>query len=613
MPRYADLKLAPARVSRTDCPDGSFILASPVPLSPYASNICEFLHLWAEAAPERPFIAQRDETSGASPSWRSLTYAQTLQQVRSVAASLLARIEPYGAPVMLLSDNSIEHGILQLACMYVGIPVAPVSPAYSLLSQDHERLKHIAALLKPRIIFAGDGTAFGRALSSLDLSEIEVVVCERPPAGLVATDFGSLLDATATADVDKAFAEVSPDTLAKILFTSGSTGLPKGVCNTQRMLCSNQEAILQTWPFLGERPPILLDWLPWNHTFGGNHNIGLVLRNGGTLYIDGGKPTPDRIGQTVANLERVSPTIYFNVPRGYAMLLPYLEADSKLRDKFFAELGLIFYSGAALPHDLWTRLERLSIAARGEIVPITSAWGATETAPAATSAHFPIEQPGNIGLPIPGTEVKFVPDGDKLEMRLRGPQVTPGYYRQENLNVAAFDAEGFYRIGDAGKLADPERPEKGIVFDGRVAEDFKLLSGVWVSAGQVRMAAIDATAPLIQDAVVAGHDRDEIGLLVFLNPVACAQSVGLPSATTMPELILDVDVRASIRERISDYNAAHTTSSQRIARVMLLADPPSIDANEITDKGYVNQRAVLERRADLVEVLFHDDPAVLLF
>ncbi|MGI9478500.1 MAG: feruloyl-CoA synthase [Hyphomicrobiaceae bacterium] len=612
MSRRAELKLAPARVTRADRPDDSFVLASPVPLAPYASNICVFLHHWAETFAERPFLAQRDETVPGSCAWRTVSYAQALEQVRRVAAGLLARIEPQGAPVMLLSENSIEHAILQLACMYVGIPVAPVSPAYSLLSQDHARLKHIAALVRPRIIFADDGQAFARALSSLDLTGIEVVICANPPIDTLATNFATLLETDVSAEVDAAFAAVGPDTLAKILFTSGSTGLPKGVCNTQRMLCSNQEAILQVWSFLADKPPVLLDWLPWNHTFGGNHNIGLVLRNGGTFYIDDGKPTPDRIERTVANLADVSPTIYFNVPRGYAMLLPYLEADPALRDRFFANLDLIFYSGAALPHDLWARLEQLSVAARGEIVPITSSWGSTETAPAATSAHFPIEQPGIIGLPMPGTEIKFVPNSGKLEMRVRGPQVTPGYYRQDALTAEAFDHEGFYMIGDAGRLADPDHPEKGVVFDGRVAEDFKLQSGVWVSVGKLRIAAIDAGAPLIQDVVVAGHDRDEIGLLVFLNPAACARCT-TSSSPTMSDFISDEAILGRIRAGIDSYNALHSASSERIARVMLLDEPPSIDANEITDKGYINQRAVLERRADLVDALFRDNGLVLLF
>lgn len=365
MPKQIHLNLAPARVTRLDRPNGGFILSSPIPLNDFGSNIWEFLHYWADEAPERTSIAGRDraalEPGAKSGPWQAPIYAQTLDEVRSVAAGLLARLEPAGEPVMLLSDNTIEHASMQLACMYVGIPVAPVSPAYSLLSQDHARLRHIADLLRPRVIFASDGQLFERALASLDLTGIEIVCCENPPDALPATSFEALARTDVTEAVDIAFAVVGPDTLAKILFTSGSTGSPKGVENTQRMHCSNQEAMLQVWPFLRDDPPVLIDWLPWNHTFGGSHNIGLVLRNGGTLYIDGGKPTPDRIEQTVANLGDISPTIYFNVPRVCAMLLPYLEADAALRDRFFAKLNLIFYSGAALPQDLWTSLENLSI------------------------------------------------------------------------------------------------------------------------------------------------------------------------------------------------------------------------------------------------------------
>lgn len=610
MAQRIDLELAPVRVERRELGDGGFVLASPVPLGTCAPNICTFLHHWAEVAPTRTFLAQREDADTKASAWRRLSYAETLTAVRQLAAGLLTRFEPDGAPLMLLSDNSIEHALLQFAGMYAGIPVAPISPAYSLLSQDHARLRHIAERLRPRMVFASDGRLYARALAALDLDGVDVVTCS-DAADLSAMPFDALY-AHDNADVDDAFAAVGPDTLAKILFTSGSTGLPKGVENTQRMLCSNQEAIRQAWPFLAERPPVLVDWLPWNHTFGGNHNIGMVLRNGGSLYIDQGKPTPELIGRTIASLAEVSPTVYFNVPRGYAMLLPHLEADAALRDRFFAKMDLLFYSGAALPHDLWARLEALSIEARGAIVPITSSWGATETAPAATSAHFPIEQAGNIGIPLPGTEVRFVPSGSKFEIRVRGPQVMPGYYREPELTRDAFDAEGFYRIGDAGRLADPERPERGIIFDGRIAEDFKLLTGTWVSTGKVRIAAIDAASPLIQDAVVAGHDRDEIGLLVFLNPSACAafrQAHGLADAGAPAD---DAAIREHVRAGLAAYNRSHPASSERIARALLLTEPPSIDDNEITDKGYINQRTVLERRSDLVAELFSDSSAVIV-
>ncbi len=602
------LDLAPPLVQRQDAADGSFTLASPVPLNTYVSNLCHHLHHWAEAVPERTFLAERslDDT------WRHLSYGAALTQVRAIAGALLSRGCGVHDPVMILSDNSIANGVLQLSCLYVGVPVVPVSPAYSLQSQDHAKLKQIFGLVQPKLLFAADGALFQKAFAALDLDGVDLVVVRNPPGSREVTLFSDLTGPPANPAVAAAFAEVGPDTIAKILFTSGSTGTPKGVINTQRMLCSNQEAELQVMPFLGTRPPILMDWLPWNHTFGGNHNLGLVLRNGGTLYIDSGKPAPGLIEQTVKNLKEVSPTIYFNVPRGFDMLLPYLEADDALRDRFFDKLDLIFYAAAALPPDLWRRLEDLSMRARGGLVPMMSAWGSTETAPAVTSAHFSDAQAGVIGIPLPGTEVRFIPNGGKLEMRVRGPQVTPGYYKRDDLTAEAFDADGFYIIGDAGKLVAPDDPTKGIFFDGRIAEDFKLLSGTWVYTGSVRIASIDAAAPLIQDAVVTGHDRDEVGLLIFPNLPACAAVAGLGSETPAADFLANEAVCDAIRANLRRYNDAHPASSQRIARALLMEELPLIDANEITDKGYINQRAVLHRRADLVDRLYSDDSSVLL-
>ncbi len=467
-------------------------------------------------------------------------------------------------------------------------------------------------MIRPRIVFAADGAPFAPALGALDLAGVEIVVTRNAPDGLAATDFASLTATAPTDAVDAALARVGPDTLAKILLTSGSTGLPKGVINTHRMMCSNQQAIVQIWPFITRRPPLLVDWLPWHHTFGGNHNFNLILRNGGTLYIDAGKPAPGLVEQTVANLREVAPTLYFNVPRGFDMILPHLEQDDALRDHFFSNLDMIFYAAAALPQTLWQRLEALSVAARGEKIVMTSAWGATETAPLVTGVHFPIDRAGVIGLPVPGTELKMVPNGGKLEMRVRGPNVTPGYFKREDLAREAFDEDGFYKIGDAGKLADPDDPAKGIVFDGRVAEDFKLLTGSWVSVGTLRVAVIGAGAPLIQDAVVAGHDRDEVGLLVFPDAAGAARVAGLDARTPLSELAANDKVRAALRRGLAAYNAKHPGSSTRIARLLLLSEPPDSDANEITDKGYINQRAVLERRGDLVEMLFSDDARAIL-
>jgi feruloyl-CoA synthase len=488
------------------------------------------------------------------------------------------------------------------------------------MSQDHAKLLHCVQQVTPAIIYVDNGAAYAKALAALQtaglLEGVTVVVGANPPAkiesGINSVPFAKFAAATPTDAVDRAFAALTPETIGKVLFTSGSTGLPKGVINTQRMMCSNQQALSQVYRFVGQKkPPVLLDWLPWNHTFGGNHDFNMMLFHGGTLYIDGGKPAPGLIDQTIANLREVSPTIYLNVPRGYDMLLPALEKDAALRKSFFKDLELIFYAAAALPQNLWDRLEDLSIAERGDRVTMGSAWGSTETAPAATAVHWIIDQPGAIGLPLPGTEILMTPNGNKQELRVRGPNVTPGYWRSPELTKAAFDADGFYRIGDAGKLFDPNDPSKGIVFDGRVAEDFKLSSGTWVHSGALRLKAISAAAPLIMDCVVAGHDREAIGLLIFPNPAACAPLAG---GAGLAEIAVHQAVLQALTKGLQQYNREHPASSTRIARALILDSMPSIDANEITDKGYINQRAVLEARAAQVARLFahQPDPGVIV-
>jgi feruloyl-CoA synthase len=432
---------------------------------------------------------------------------------------------------MVLSGNSIDFGLLILDAMQVGIPVVPVSPAYSLMSQDHAKVKHIFELCAPGLIYAAQGGIFGPVLSSLDLDGAEVVIGDAPTDGMTTTPFSDLLSAEPTDAVEATFAEVGPDSICKILFTSGSTGLPKGVLNTQRMLCSNQQALITVWPFMAEDPPVLVDWLPWNHTFGGNNNFNLVMRNGGTLYIDAGKPAPELFDQSIANLRDVSTNIYYNVPAGFNMLLAALEADDELRDKFFAKLKVIMYAAAALPPDLWRRLEVLSEKSRGKRVLLTSAWGSTETAPMATIAHFVLESAGNIGVPGPGISIKMVPTGDKMELRVKGPNVTPGYLKRDDLTEAAFDDEGYYCIGDAGRLIDPGDANKGIAFDGRVAENFKLLTATWVTVGALRVAVLAAASPVLQDAVITGHDREYVGLLAWPNMAACCAIAGLPEDT----------------------------------------------------------------------------------
>ncbi len=583
-------------------------MRSPLKLESYAANICSYLVDWAEQAPERTFLAERSVTGD----WRAVTYGEALASVRALAQALLAHGVSEDRPVMILSDNSVESGLLQLAAMFTGLPVSPVSPAYSLMSRDFGKLKHVFDLVRPKLVFTSNGELFSDALAALDLNGVTLVVKQGAPAGIDATQINELLATKPTSAVDTAFSRVGPETVAKILFTSGSTGMPKGVINTQQMMCSNQQAITQIWPFITRRPPVLVDWLPWNHTFGGNHNFNLILRNGGTLYIDAGKPAPGMFQATIDNLHEVAPTIYFNVPRGFQMLAPYLEQDAEFRDHFFSNLDTIFYAAAALPQDLWERFENLSMSALGKKIAMTSAWGLTESAPLSTGVHFPIARAGVIGLPVPGTELKMLPSAGKLELRLRGPNITPGYFRRDDLTREAFDEDGFYRTGDAGKFADPDDPSKGILFDGRVAEDFKLLTGSWVSTGMVRVAAISACTELIQDAVVTGHDRDDVGLLIIPNVAGIARIAGLNTEAPLPDLLAHKKVRQTLRDDLAAYNSRNPASSTRIARVLLLTEALDTDAGEITDKGYVNQRAVLERRHTLVEQLYSNDAEVIL-
>lgn len=586
--------LAPGvEVERRD--DGSIVLSSPHPLGRGVAQLGVYLRHWADVAADRTFLAQREE-SPAGGDWRELSFGAARRQADAIAQGLLDRGLGPNRPLMILSGNSLQHAMLTHGAMQVGIPVAPVSPAYSLMSQDFAKLRHIFDLVQPALIYVEAGAPFTGALASLELRNVEIL-----DGGGAA--FSALCATQPGAAVETAFAAVGPDTVAKYLFTSGSTGLPKGVINTQRMLCANMQQLQQIWPFLLQQPPILLDWLPWNHTFGGNIVINNALANGGTLYIDGGKPAPGLIDITVDNLRRAAPTLYYNVPAGFAALLPYLESDAPLRDNFFRQLRLIFYAGAALPQDLWQRLEAVSMQSLGRAVPMVSAWGSTETAPMATAVHWAIDRAGVIGLPVPGTEIKMVPNSGKMELRVRGPNVTPGYLKRPDLTAEAFDDEGFYRIGDAGQFADPDEPVKGLVFDGRVAEDFKLTTGTWVNSGGLRLAALSATSPVLQDVVVAGHDRDFVTLLAWPNLAGC-RSVSGDGNLDMAGAAASAAVRQHIRDGLTSHNKVNPGSSTRIHRLLLLTDPPAIDANEITDKGYINQRAVLENRADAVARLY---------
>jgi feruloyl-CoA synthase len=596
--------LRAVRLGAADCivrqaSDGVIHVSAREALAPYPDKITERLIHWAERAPDRIFIAERDTAGG----WRTLSYAQTLATVRRIGTALLRRDLSAERPIVILSGNDIEHALLGLAAVHVGIPYAPISPAYSLISADFAKLKQVIDLLSPGLVYASDGAAFQRALTAAVPADVEVVIGRNPPPDRPATPFAALANTAATRAVEKAFATVGPDTIAKFLFTSGSTGAPKAVINTQRMWCANQVMIRSALAYFQDEPPIVLDWAPWHHTAGGNHDVGLVLYNGGTFYIDEGKPLPGAIEATVRNLREIAPTWYFTVPKGYEALLPYLRADAQLRENFFSRLKVLWFAGAGISQPVFDEIKRLAVETCGERILFLTGFGATETAPCALVRGFEAENAANMGLPVPGLELKLVPNAGKLEARVRGPNVTPGYWRAPELTAQAFDENGFYRLGDAFKFADPADPNKGLLFDGRIAEDFKLSTGTWVSVGPLRAGVIEGLAPLARDVVIAGADRAEIGVLIFPDLDACrrlAPDCGMDAAA----LVRDRRVIAEFRARLAKLAAAATGSSNRVARAVLLAEPPSLDAGEITDKGSLNQRAVLGRRADQVEELY---------
>ena len=583
--------LAPRRVERIDLGAGAFLLRSPEPLMPGVRAIGVWLEHWAQEKPQAIAFSEPAGLSQAAVSsgYTALTWAELRTRVGSVAQALLDMRLAAGAPVVILSDNSLDHLVLMLAAMHVGRAACTVSSAYCRLAGgDFSRIKGILDKLAPGLVYASDAATYGPAIRASGVSA--PIVLSRGAEDLSgAVGFDSLVAVRETDAVGRAFAAVGSNTHAKYLLTSGSTGHPKVVINTHGMLCANQQMIAQTLRFLAVEPPVLLDWLPWSHTFGGNHNINIVLRNGGMMVIDDGRPVPGLIDRTVAHLRKVQPTVFFNVPRGYDMLLPALESDSALSRRFFEKMRMVFYAGAGMPLATWKRLEAVASGVRSEPVWFTTSWGSTETSPANTAAHWRLDQPGVIGLPMPGVDLKFVPSAGKLEMRLRGPHIFPGYRGNDAATREAFDDEGFYRIGDAGYLLDEADPASGVVFNGRVAEDFKLTTGTWVSVGTLRLSLVTALAPLAQDAVITGHDRTEVGALLFLSEAAR----GLPEA----ELLAQLD------EKLAALAAQGGGSSQVPRRLLVLPDAPSMAAGEITDKGYINQRMVLERRAAEVKIL----------
>jgi feruloyl-CoA synthase len=567
-------------------PDGVIILKSRIPLRPYEKHIPASLAKWASERPSRIWLAQR---GGADRQWRKLSYGEAKRTVDALTQGLLdLKLKP-GSSVAILSGNSIEHALMTQAAMQARFPAAPVSPAYSLMSDDHVKLKYLFDLIKPAVVMVQDGPAFEKALKALDLDGVTVIHVARPCEGIESLGFAELAATPVTKDVEQSIAAITPDTVGKLLFTSGSTGMPKAVINTQEMMCANAAMMMQVRPRKPNAPQATyLDWMPWNHTMGGNALFNPVLTEGGTLYIDDGRPMPGMIEETLRNLHEISPTYYANVPAGYAALAAAMEKDDALCRSFFKNLGLMAYGGARLPDD--------------------TGWGSTETAPTSTGTYWDTERVGLIGLPFPGVELKMVPVGAKYELRLRGVNVTPGYFGRPDLTKAAFDEEGFYCIGDAGVFVDPQDPLQGIIFAGRVVEDFKLTTGTFVHVGSLRTDAIAAATPVVQDALVAGQDRPFVGLLAWPNLHACRQIVGNAEAS-YEEVVKHPEVLACLKQGLQAHNkSTEGASSMRIARAMLMTEPASIDGNELTDKGYINQRAGLDRRAALVERLYADRP-----
>jgi feruloyl-CoA synthase len=602
-PGLRPVRMGDTRVSMSKKDNGTIYIRSTETPDDYPRAITDKLDHWAQQTPDHLFLADRDKTGG----WQKRSFLETRNEVRSLAQYLIEQDLSEDRPVLILSGNSLEHGLLALASMYAGIPYAPVSPAYSLVSSDFAKLRHICDLLNPGLIFVDDGAKYAKALAAVMPKDARLLVLENPLSQYDCDVFKDVRQTTPTDAVDAANGKITEDTIAKFLFTSGSTGMPKAVINTQRMLCFNQMMLRHALAFLQDEPPVMVDWLPWNHTAGGNHNFGIALYNGGSFYIDQGKPTPDGIHETVRNLCEVSPNIYFNVPKGYEALVHHLRENKTLREMFFAKLKLMQYAGAGLSQYVWDNLEKIAEDTVGEKIVIVTGYGSTETAPFAFTTTWAVDQAGSVGLPAVGLDIKLVPNAEKLEVRLKGPSITPGYWKQPYKTRESFDDEGYYLIGDALKFVDPDNIERGFLFDGRVCEDFKLSTGTWVHVAAIRTAISQTFAPYVRDAVLTGLNEGYVGALIFADFTACKKLCpDLPANASERDIATHPAVQAHFQKCLNELATKSTGSSNFVARAILLESSPELDAHEVTDKGSINQRAVLTKRADKVAELYTD-------
>jgi len=592
----------PHRATTVKRPDGTLLFTSDHVMEPMADKSSDWLHRWANERPGQVSLAER---SGAG--WREHTYAEVLPMVQAIGASLVARGMGQETPIAIMSGNGVDHALLSFAAQYVGVPTVPLAEQYSLIPEAHGRLIYVLDKVRPAMVFVDDAARYAGALALPQLEGVEVVAVKTDGAPRPVTAFADLLKGDASVDIAAANAAVRPETLAKILFTSGSSSDPKGVLTTQKMMCANQAQLATVLPFLKTTPPRIMDWLPWNHVFGGSHNVNMMMSNGGSLYIDHGKPTKSGFATSIENNTAHPGTLAFNVPVGFAMLVKAMEHDLALREAYFRDLDMIFYAGASLPQDVWARLEDFAIEARGRLPLMISSWGLTETAPACMIQHEPIGRSGVIGVPVPGVEAKLIPDDEmRCEIRVKGPNIMEGYFNDPAKTAEALDEEGYFITGDAVRFVDPQDPARGLVFDGRVSEDFKLLTGTWVQAGKLRLDALDMLQGLVQDVVICGHDRDAIGLFIFPLP---SQVHG---ENTSEGAVIDAVLQAQIEERLREAAKAATGSAKRISRALILSEPPSLKDHEVTDKGSLNVRKIITRRAALLERLYdNEDPALI--